>query len=80
MFQLQCEPVSSTFQHRHDPVSYVSQHQSELCVQRETRISTVTDSHKLDQLHPIVKRFKGLVIPPHIMKRFKGLVTPQNPL
>ena len=44
---------SFVFQHRREPVSFASQHQSEVRVQREARISAITDSHELDQLHPI---------------------------
>ena len=36
---------SSAFQHRREPVSSASQHQSEVRVQRETRVSSVTVSH-----------------------------------
>ena len=42
---------SFAFQHRREPVSSASQHQSEARVQREARISAITDSHELDQLH-----------------------------
>jgi len=46
-FAFQCEPVSSAFQHRREPMSSASQHQSKVLVQRETRVSAVTDSRKL---------------------------------
>ena len=42
----------SAFQHRREHVSYASQHQSKVRIQRETRISAVTDSHEFGQLHP----------------------------
>ena len=58
-FQLKREPSSSAFQHRREPVSSASQHQSKVRVQRETRISAVTDSHELDQLHPIFSPHNG---------------------
>jgi len=73
-FQLQCKPVSSAFQHKCEHVSSVSQHQSEVHVQRETRVSAVTDSHEIDQLHPIFSPHNGKLL--SIMERFKGLVTP----
>ena len=44
---------SSAFQHRREPVSSASQNQSKIRVQRETCISSITDSHELGQLHPI---------------------------
>ena len=50
---------NSAFQHRHEPVSSASQHQSKVRVQRETRISAITDSHKLGQLHPIFSPHNG---------------------
>ena len=50
---------SSAFQHRREPVSSASQHQSKVRVQHETRISAVTDSHELGQLHPIFSPHNG---------------------
>ena len=50
---------SSAFQHRREPASSASQHQSKVGVQRETCISAITDSHKLDQLHLISLHIMG---------------------
>ena len=50
---------SSAFQHRREPMSSASQHQSKVRVQRETRISAITDSHELGRLHPIFSPYNG---------------------
>jgi len=59
LLQFQYKPMSSAFQHRREPVSSASQHQSKVRVQRETRVSAVTDSCELGQLHHIFSPHNG---------------------
>jgi len=53
-FQLQPDPVSSAFQHKREPVSFASQHQSEVRVQRETRVFAVTNDNYWVKSHRVL--------------------------